>query len=122
MENNSPETLTKDMLRKELYVISTMPARSEEIQKLLKEHLDYQVSIEREGKLFGAGPIWNEDSDIPVGGMIIVYADSFEQARAIADADPLHASGLRQYSVNKWQLNEGSLSFTVRLSDQSAIF
>ena len=52
-------------------------------------------------------------------GMIIVRADSFEQARAIADRDPFHKAGLRSYSVDRWSLNEGSLTFTVNFSDQS---
>lgn len=122
MEKETPEVLTKSMLNKELYVITTKPARSKEIQKMLKKHLEYQVSIEKEGKLFGAGPIWDENGEIPIGGMIIVYADSFENARRIADADPLHSLGLRKYNIQKWLLNEGSMTFTVRLSDQSISF
>jgi uncharacterized protein YciI len=122
MEKETPEVLTKSMLNKELYVITTKPARSKEIQKMLKKHLEYQVSIEREGTLFGAGPIWDENGEIPIGGMIIVYADSFESARRIADADPLHSLGLRKYNIQKWLLNEGSMTFTVRLSDQSISF
>lgn len=122
MEKETPEVLTKSMLNKELYVITTKPARSKEIQKMLKKHLEYQVSIEREGTLFGAGPIWDENGEIPIGGMIIVYADSFESARRIADADPLHSLGLRKYNIQKWLLNEGSMTFTMRLSDQSISF
>ena len=89
---------------------------------MLKKHLECQVSIEREGTLFGAGPIWDENGEISIGGMIIVYADSFESARRIADADPLHSLGLRKYNIQKWLLNEDSMTFTVRLSDQSISF
>lgn len=122
MAQSVPDQLTSEMLRKELYVVTTKPARSPEIQEMLPQHLDYQVSLEREGKLFGAGPIWDESGDIPVGGMIILYAETFEQAREIAENDPLHKNGLRQFTIRKWMLNEGSVTFTVRYSDRSVVF
>jgi len=121
MSNATPDQLTSEMLRKELYVVTTKPARSAEIQKMLPQHLEYQVKLEREGKLFGAGPIWDEPDKTPVGGMIIIYAASFQQARDIADNDPLHKYGLRQYTIQKWMLNEGSLTVTLRFSDQTMI-
>ena len=62
-----------------------------------------------------------ETEDKPRTGMIIVRAQSFAQAREIADADPLHAAGLREYEVWKWTMNEGSVTLTVNYSDQTAV-
>ncbi|MEJ8476128.1 YciI family protein [Roseibium algae] len=121
MSEKTPDQLTADMLRKELYVVTTTPARSPEIRKLLPEHLDYQVKLEREGKLFGAGPYFEEGEDIPSGGMIILRVKSITEARELADADPFHAAGLRTYTLRKWMMNEGSMTFTVRYSDQSVV-
>ena len=90
----------------------------EQIEAMLPEHLAHQIALEKEGVLFGAGPVSGEDG-ARKHGMIIVRADSFEQARAIADRDPFHKAGLRSYSVDRWSLNEGSLTFTVNFSDQS---
>ena len=107
------------MLRMQLYVITTVAKASrEQIEALLPAHLAHQVALEKEGVLFGAGPVSGEDG-ARKHGMIIVRADSFEQARAIADRDPFHKAGLRSYSVDRWSLNEGSLTFTVNFSDQS---
>ncbi len=117
----SPDELTAAMLRQQLFVVSTGPARSPEIARLLPAHLEYQVRIEREGKLFGAGPIFEEGADVPSGGMIVLRARDIAEARAIADADPLHAAGLRSYTIRKWLLNEGAITLTVRFSDQSAV-
>ncbi|VVT25930.1 YciI family protein [Hoeflea sp. EC-HK425] len=121
MTDKTPDQLTANMLRKEFYVVTTTPARSPEIAKLLPEHLDYQVRLEREGKLFGAGPFYEEGDDVPSGGMIILRAQSAAEAREIADADPFHKAGLRTYTLRKWMMNEGAITLTIRFSDQSVV-
>lgn len=119
--SKTPEELTESMLRKELYLITTTPARAEGTQEMLPAHLEYQIRLEREGKLYGAGPFYNEGESKPSGGLIILRAKSYEEARSIADADPMHSNNLRTYSVKKWLLNEGAMTFTVRFSDQSVV-
>lgn len=121
MSETKPEDLYATMLRRTLYVITTTPARGPGMQELLPAHLDYQIKMEREGILFGAGPLFEEGETVPYGGMIIIRAKDEADARALADADPFHASGLRQYTLTRWMLNEGAMTFTVRYSDQSAV-
>jgi len=87
----------------------------------LPAHLEYQVQMEREGKLFGAGPFFEEGNETPSGGLIILRASSYDEARALADADPFHAAGLRSYTIQKWMMNEGGLKLSVRFSDQSVV-
>jgi uncharacterized protein YciI len=116
---NTPNT--KDMLQKDLYVIFTRAiAPREEIMKMLPQHLERQVELEKQGILFAAGPMEPEDSDKPRTGMIIVRADSFEHANEIAMADPFHAAGLREFEVWNWSMNEGSFTVTINYSDKSA--
>ena len=121
MNEKTPDQLTANMLRKELWVVTTRPARGPGTRELLAEHLEYQVRLEREGKLFGAGPIYAEDSGVPEGGMIIFRAGNLEEARELADADPMHAHGARTYTIHRWLLNEGAITVTMRFSDQSLI-
>lgn len=121
MTDKTPDQLTAKMLRKELWVITTRPARGPGTKELLPEHLEYQIKLERDGKLFGAGPIYAPDQDVPEGGMIILYAKDQAEAQALADEDPMHKHGARSYEVRKWLLNEGALSFKIRLSDQSVV-
>ena len=54
-------------------------------------------------------------------GMILYRAESMEKARALADADPMHASGARSYRLRKWLVNEGSPSFAMALSEQKVL-
>lgn len=121
MTDRKPEDLYSSMLRQSLYVITTTPARGPGMQEKLPAHLDYQIKMEREGILFGAGPLFEEGSDVPYGGMIILRAKDEAEARELADQDPFHAAGLRSYTVQRWLLNEGSMTFTVRYSDQTAV-
>ena len=45
---------------------------------------------------------------------------SFEEADEIAAADPMHSSGMREYTLERWHMNEGTLTFQVTFSDQAA--
>jgi len=121
MNTPKPEDLYAKMLRRNLYVVTSTPARGPGMQEVLPAHLDYQINLERDGILFGAGPLFEEGATAPYGGMIIVRAEDEAEARAHADADPFHAAGLRQYTLTRWMLNEGAMTITVRFSDQTAV-
>lgn len=111
--------LTKNFLGKELYVVHTTPVASrEELDKLLPEHLAHQIRLEKQGIMFAAGPLAAEDG-ARIGGMVIIRADSFAAARAIADSDPYHKNGLRKYTLTRWTINEGSYGIRVNYSDQT---
>lgn len=111
----NPET----MLAKDLYVIVTRPVvPREQIMEVLPAHLERQVELEKQGILFAAGPLFDEDGT-PTSGMIVVRANSFKEANEIAMGDPFHAKGLREFTIQRWRVNEGSYTVTVNYSDQS---
>ena len=113
------QQMAAKMLGKQFYVIHTTPvAPREKIAELLPQHLEHQVRLEKSGIMFAAGPVANEDGS-PSGGLIVIRADSFAAARAIADTDPLHKAGLRTYTLRRWTVNEGSYSVTINYSDQT---
>jgi uncharacterized protein YciI len=53
------------------------------------------------------GPVMPADSAGPWSGhgMVIFQAASLAAATAIADADPMHAAGAREYDLRPWLLN-----------------
>jgi uncharacterized protein len=117
--DESHDHLTRRFLGKELYVIVTTPvAPRAELDKLLPQHLEHQVRLEKAGIMFAAGPLSKEDGT-RVGGMIVIRAESFAAAKAIADTDPFHKAGLRTYTLTRWTVNEGSYSIRINYSDQS---
>ncbi len=108
-----------DMLGKTFFAILTEAAPDttpEQLRATLPAHLDHQVALEKEGVLFAAGPLDAEDGSRR--GLIVIRADSFEDARRIADTDPFHAQGLRTYTVEQWTVNEGSYTVRLTYSDQ----
>ncbi len=104
----------------ELYVVESTPAVDPtKLQAVLSEHLSYQRTMEAEGRLFLAGPLSDDSGDQMQGNGLIIYrASSMDEARSIAEADPMHAKGARTFRLRKWLVNEGSPSFSTALSDQ----
>lgn len=80
----------------------------------LKEHFAWNFDLEKRGLLFGAGPLRDGDKPWDGSGMFILRAESKAHAREIADTEPYHKRGIRTYRIVPWQMNEGSLSLTVR--------
>ena len=105
----------------ELYVAHSTPAKApEDVKASLPDHLAYQAELEGTGKLAFAGPMSDETGEHMEGvGLIIYRAASLEEARALADADPMHLSGARSYVMRRWLINEGSLTLQVGLSTGS---
>lgn len=115
------EAKARGALAHELYVVQTTPAVEPEVVKAnLPDHLAYQAQLEADGKLFLAGPVSDESGEqMQAMGMIVYRAASFEEAKALADGDPMHATGARTYVIRKWLINEGSLTISVNLARQS---
>jgi uncharacterized protein YciI len=113
---------SKGMLQKQLYVIFTEPVSGMgPVMQVIKEHLDYQMDLERRGIMFAAGPLWTDDGKHWAGeGMVIVRAASAEEAAEIAEADPMHQTGARRFRVRPWLINEGSITVKIGYSDQKA--
>ena len=92
----------------ELYIVETAPIGTpEELQKTLPDHVAYQQTLERDGSIFLAGPTSDLSGDLMQGSGLIVYrATSLAEAKALADADPMHSRNVRSYSLRKWLVNE----------------
>ncbi|MCG6901284.1 MAG: YciI family protein [Rhodobacter sp.] len=102
-------------------VISTPAVPPEEMQKHLPDHLAYQAQLEKDRVLFLAGPLSDTSGENIEGvGLIIYRAADLDAARAIAEADPMHARRARTYELRRWLVNEGSLRLDVGLSTGNA--
>jgi len=109
---------SSEMLNKDLYVVFTKPENGmKEVMENLEEHLKFQVSLEKNGVMFGASPFW-EDNEIDWNGegMVIIRANSLDHAKQIAASDPMHQSGARNFTVRPWLLNEGNIEVSLDYS------
>ena len=113
--------IERGSLALELFAVISTPSKSpEELRVTLPAHLEYQAEQERRGALVMAGPLSDLTGELMEGtGMIIYRAKSLEDAKSIADADPMHASGTREYTIRRWLVNEGSFQIDIKLSAQS---
>lgn len=109
--------MSGDSLAKTLYVVTSRARSVAAVKEGLADHRAYLRKLEDSGALFAAGPLMKPETDFFAGdGLLIYRADSLEAARTIADGDPLHQSGAREYSIRTWLLNDGKITVTVRLS------
>ena len=112
--------LTKNMLRKRLYVVlSKGGATPEQISAHLPQHLEYMINLERQGVLFASGPLADAGGATRGDGLTIIRAASTADARSIAEQDPFVVNKLRSFELKEWTVMEGTLSIKVNLSDQS---
>jgi uncharacterized protein YciI len=109
---------------REYFVVFTSPtAGREAVQRHLGIHLEYQRELEKRGVIVAAGPLSDETGTEWTGkGMIILRAATLQEARAIADADPMHRDNVRSYEICPWLMNEGSFTLSVRLAAQNVEF
>jgi uncharacterized protein len=117
------EAKARGALALELFVVSSTPAGPPEaVRAVLSEHLAYQRQLEGSGHLAFAGPVSDSSGELMEGAGLIVYrAATMVDARALADADPMHVAGARSYTLCRWLVNEGSLNLSVGLSTNRAV-
>lgn len=73
--------------------------------KVRPAHLDYLDKLYKQNKVVMAGPFADKK-----GGMVIYRADSAEEARALAEADPVIAEGARTLELREWPILQFPLS------------
>ena len=115
------EAKSRGALALELYAAISTPAKEpQHVKASLPDHLAYQAELERAGSLAFAGPMSDETGDHMQGtGLIIYRADSLEDARVLAQNDPMHQSGARTFTMRRWMINDGSLNVSVGLSTKN---
>ncbi len=115
------EAKERGALAFEVYVAVSTPAKPPEaVKAVLPDHLAYIGELEARGVVMFAGPMSDESGQEMQGvGMLILRADSLDEARALAEGDPMHKSGARSFTLRRWLINEGSVTITTRLSGQT---
>ena len=112
------DALHAKMLHKRLYIIFSEPTeKTGDRRKIFPKHIEYQLKIEKEGKLFAAGPFVDAKGKPQGPGMIVVRAKSMAAAKKIAEADPFHKQGYRKFRIQAWDVNEGGFNLHVKFSD-----
>lgn len=69
-------------------------------EELIRAHVAFLRKLDAQGKLVMCGPFTNHK-----GGMIIIKAPSFEEAKQISEDDPFVRAGVRTVEVRSWELS-----------------
>jgi uncharacterized protein YciI len=122
---------TTGFLLKDYYVVFAQPRTAsadkplphlneKEHKRIFDEHIAHQLKLEDSGQLFAAGPLLDEQGK-RIGGLIVLRAGSFEEAKQIVDTDPHRVSELWDHAIYRWRVSEGSYTVRVKYSSQSAV-
>jgi uncharacterized protein YciI len=80
-------------------LLSRIPGKSM-TEEVIRAHVAHLKQLEQNGQLVLCGPFADYE-----GGMIVFRAESYEQAKAIAESDPFVTSGVEKYELRTWQLS-----------------
>ena len=67
---------------------------------VIKKHVEHLKKLDENGQLLLCGPFKDYD-----GGMVIIKAKSFEEAKTIAESDPFIAKGFSTYELRTLELS-----------------
>ncbi|KIN03577.1 hypothetical protein OIDMADRAFT_17938 [Oidiodendron maius Zn] len=97
---------------KRAYIIKSEPVNPSIFDDVVDEHRDYLEELAAKGKLLAAGPFIPGGSERKESGvgMIVVYADSEDEARRIGEEDPMHRKGVRKFTIDFWLVKHVSHS------------
>jgi uncharacterized protein YciI len=114
--------LTRKMLSKKFFVVHWKSlGKPELIKEKLPDHLKFLIALEKQGRVFGSGPLSGEGAK-PGDGLTILRAENAGEARALAEQDPFVIAGARTFDIREWTLMEGSVNIRLDFSDKSYSF
>lgn len=71
----------------------------EKNQEYRPQHLAYLDHLAKQGKIFAKGPFADGS-----GGMVVYIADSWEEAKQLAENDPYVTEGVRRLELREWKI------------------
>ncbi len=69
-------------------------------EDLIRAHVNHLKELDEKGQLVLCGPFIDYK-----GGMIIIQAKSYEEAKEIAERDPFIQAGVETYELRTWELS-----------------
>lgn len=83
-----------------LYVAILETIDSKKDDEILDVHKAYLQKLIDEGKIFAKGPFTDHS-----GGLVIYKADSYEEAKRMAENDPAILEKSRKLTLKEWRSN-----------------
>lgn len=88
-----------EKIEHQTYVILLSYTGKGAIKDSARLHASYLKSLDEKGQLVLGGPF----SDFK-GGIVIVKAESYEEAKKVAELEPCVKEGFESYEIRKWEV------------------
>lgn len=82
------------------YVILLSHTGKKITEELIRSHVAHLKELDKKGKLILCGPFLNYK-----GGMVIIKATSYDEAKEIAESDPFVKKGVESYELRTLELS-----------------
>jgi uncharacterized protein YciI len=82
----------------------------DESTQLQRQHLAHMTSLAQQGKLVIAGP-FSDQPDKSMRGMCLYRVGSVDEARQLAEQDPVVKAGRLKVEVLTWNVEKGYMTF-----------
>ena len=112
------KALKDKMLQKQYFVMTRKMIDPSKLPPVLLDHYHWMIDLEKQGKVFASGPMFEKDGQQGVG-MTAFRVDSWEEAEQLAAADPFCEAGAVGFDIQRWQVNEGRVNVSIDFSDQT---
>jgi uncharacterized protein len=106
------------MWKKSFYVMTRRIVDPTKLAPNALAHYQWMIELEKQGRVFASGPLFRKGETLGAG-MTIFRVDKWEEAEALASADPFCKSGAMKFDLMLWQVSEGRMSIRFDFSDMT---
>ena len=89
-------------VKTEQFTSESMKLLPEVRKQYIDKHLSWVINLNELGTTIASGYLVNENSLPGGGGMLIVKANSYQDAKSIIEQDPMIINGLVTWKVQEW--------------------
>ena len=86
------------------------PDSTPAVQRLQEQHIAHLRKMGAAGKMVIAGP-FSDQPDPTLRGLCLYRVGSLEEARTLAESDPMVQSGRLRVEVLRWWVEKGAMTF-----------
>lgn len=114
--------LLERSLKLRVYVVFGRRSDEVRLQEKLAEHVRWVMDLERQGRVFLCGPLTPVADAAAPASMLVLRAESLDEAYELARQDPLVRHGVVTFELREWTIYEGAIPLFVSMSDGGARF
>ena len=89
-------------IKTERFTQETLNLSQKERKKYIDKHYSWVISLKEKGTKVSSGYLINEKKLAGGGGLLVLEAKSFKEAKSIVEQDPMISYGLVTWDLHEW--------------------